>query len=113
MSGKAYAPRFLFALPRARYSVMGGQQAARTLLDLQAAQLRRHGIEADDETLQALHDEIKAGYDEALDIRYAAARLWIDEIVLPLELRPRLVRALEVCALNPTMEELKLGVFQV
>ena len=113
MSGKAYAPRFLFALPSARYSVMGGQQAARTLLDLQAAQLRRQGIEADDETLQALHDEIKEGYDEALDIRYAAARLWIDEIVLPLELRSRLVRALEVCALNPTVEELKLGVFQV
>jgi acetyl-CoA carboxylase carboxyltransferase component len=113
MSGKAFAPRFLFALPSARYSVMGGQQAARTLLDLQAAQLRRRGEEPDDEGLQALYDEIRADYDEALDIRYAAARLWVDEVLLPLELRPRLIRALEACAQNADREELRVGVFQV
>ena len=113
MSGKAYSPRFLFALPSARYSVMGGQQAAKTLLDLQTAQLKRQGIEPDDEALQELYQEIKEGYDEALDIRYAAGRLWIDEIVLPGELRYRLIRALEACAQNPDMDDLKVGVFQV
>ena len=113
MSGKAYAPRFLFALPSARYSVMGGQQAAKTPLDLQTAQLKRQGIEPDDEALQELYQEIKEGYDEALDIRYAAGRLWIDEIVLPGELRYRLIRALEACAQNPDMDDLRVGVFQV
>ncbi len=113
MSGKAYAPRFIFAWPSARYSVMGGQQAAKTILDLQAAQLKKAGQKADDETLQALFEEIKADYDKALNIRYAAARLWVDEVILPQETRYRLVRALEACALNPHQEELKLGVFQV
>src|SRR5690606_7845785 len=113
MSGKAFGPRFLFALPSARFSVMGGQQAAKTLLDIQAAQLRRSGVEPDDETLAELHEKIKAGYEEALDIRYAAARLWIDEILAPHELRGRLIRALDACATAPVSEDFKLGVFQV
>ncbi len=113
MSGKAYAPRFLFALPSARFSVMGGQQAAKTILDIQAAQLKRKGIEPDDDTLAELYERIKAGYDEALDIRYAGARLWIDEIVLPTELRQRLIRALDACAHDVTTQDFRLGVFQV
>ena len=113
MSGKAFAPRFLFALPSARFSVMGGQQAAKTVLDIQAAQLRRSGVEPDDSTLAELHEKIKAGYDEALDIRYAAARLWIDEVLAPGELRRRLIRALDACAAAPIDEHLRLGVFQV
>lgn len=113
MSGKAFAPRFIFAWPSARYSVMGGQQAAKTILDIQAAQLKRAGKKPDDETVQALYEKIKADYDEALDIKYAAARLWVDEVILPLETRERLIRALDACAQNPHMDELKLGVFQV
>lgn len=113
MSGRAYAPRFQFAWPSARYGVMGGQQAARTILDIQAAQLRRRGEEPDDETLQSLYERVKSDYDEALDIRYGAARLWVDEVILPEETRRRLIRALEACARDPVREELKLGVFQV
>jgi 3-methylcrotonyl-CoA carboxylase beta subunit len=113
MSGRAYAPRFLFAWPSARYGVMGGQQAATTILDIQAAQMRRRGEEPDEETLERLYRRIRADYDEALDIRYGAARLWVDEVILPQETRRRLIRALEACARNPESEELKLGVFQV
>lgn len=113
MSGKAFAPRFIFAWPSAKYSVMGGTQAAKTILDIQAAQLKRSGQKPDDEAIAALYEKIKADYDKALDIRYAAARLWIDEIILPLETRDRLIGALELCAQNPHMDELKLGVFQV
>lgn len=113
MSGKAFAPRFLFALPSARYAVMGGQQAAKTILDIQAAQLKRHGVTPDDEQLGELYERIRAGYDEALDIRYAAARLWVDEVVLPAELRPRLVRALRACAGDADPAPMRLGVFQV
>ncbi len=113
MSGKAYAPRFLFALPSARYAVMGGQQAAKTILDIQAAQLARSGAEPDDDTLAALFERIRAGYEQALDIRYGAARLWVDEVVMPLELRGRLIRALEACALDSDPPPLAVGVFQV
>lgn len=113
MSGKAFAPRFIFALPSARYAVMGGQQAASTLLDIQAAQLRRQGREVDGEALDELRREVASRYDEALDIRYAAARLWVDEVVAPRELRDVLIRALEACACAPVAESYPLGVFQV
>lgn len=113
MSGRAYAPRFQFAWPSSRYGVMGGQQAAKTILDIQAAQLRRRGEEVDEETLDTLYARIREDYDEALDIRFGAARLWVDEVILPLETRDRLIRSLEACAQNPVTEELKLGVFQV
>lgn len=113
MSGRAYAPRFLFAWPNARYGVMGGQQAARTILDIQAAQLKRRGEQPDEDTLDSLYQRIRADYDEALDIRYGAARLWVDEVVLPQETRRRLIRALEACAQNRDLEEFKVGVFQV
>ncbi len=113
MSGKAFSPKFLFAWPSAKFSVMGGQQAAKTIMDIQLAQLKRQGKEPDDVELQALFEEISGDYEEALNIRYGAARLWLDEIILPTETRQRLIEALEVCALNPKQEELKLGVFQV
>src|SRR5690606_37277297 len=81
MSGKAFAPRFIFALPSARFAVMGGQQAASTLLDIQAAQLRRQGADVDAEVLEELRREVADRYDAAVDIRYAAARLRFDDAV--------------------------------
>ncbi len=113
MSGKAFAPRFIFALPSARFAVMGGQQAANTLLDIQAAQLKRQGETVDDEALADLRREVSKSYEDALDIRYAAARLWVDEVVAPSELRDAIVRALQACATAPVDEELRIGVFQV
>lgn len=113
MCGKAYGPRLIYAWPSARYSVMGPQQAAKTILDIQVAQLKRRGEAPDDEALAELYERVAADYGRALDIRYAAARLWVDEVILPLETRERLIRALEVCALNPHQETFKLGVFQV
>jgi len=113
MNGKAFAPRFIFAWPSARYAVMSGAAAAKTLLDIQLAALKRSGHEPDDAELKRLYDEVKAKYDTELDPRYAAARLWVDEIVTPDETRDRLIRALEVCARNPRQDELRLGVFQV
>jgi len=113
MNGKAFAPRFIFAWPSARYAVMSGAAAAKTLLDIQLAALKRNGHEPDDDELSRLYDEVKAKYDTELDPRYAAARLWVDEIVTPGETRDRLIRALEVCARNAHQDELRLGVFQV
>ncbi|WP_407570873.1 acyl-CoA carboxylase subunit beta [Deinococcus altitudinis] len=113
MNGKAFAPRFIFAWPSARYAVMSGNAAAKTLMDIQLAALKRSGHEPDDQELKRLYDEVKDKYDSELDPRYAAARLWVDEIIAPGETRDRLIRALEVCAQNSRQEELKLGVFQV
>ena len=113
MSGKAYAPNFIFALPSAHYSVMGGQQAAKTILDIQLAQLKRKGVEPDEEEMLELYNSVKASYDKALDIKYAAARLWVDEVILPSELRYRIIRSLEACAQKEGLEEFKVGVFQV
>ncbi|WP_221088728.1 acyl-CoA carboxylase subunit beta [Deinococcus aquaedulcis] len=113
MNGKAYAPRFLFAWPSAKYAVMSGNAAAKTLLDIQLAALKRAGHQPDDEELQRLYDEVKAKYDTELDPRYAAARLWVDEIIPPNGTRDRLIRALEACAQNPEQDEFRVGVFQV
>ena len=113
MNGKAYAPRFLFAWPSAKYAVMSGNAAAKTLLDIQLAALKRSGHQPDDEELQRLYDEVKSKYDTELDPRYAAARLWVDEIIPPHDTRDRLIRALEACAQNPHQDEFRVGVFQV
>lgn len=113
MNGKAYSPRFIFAWPSAKYAVMSGNAAAKTLLDIQLAALKRAGFDPDDEELQALYEQVKAKYDAELDPRYAAARLWVDEIIPPNDTRDRLIRALEACAGNPHQEELRVGVFQV
>ncbi|MEF2278762.1 acyl-CoA carboxylase subunit beta [Deinococcus sp. YIM 134068] len=113
MNGKAYGPRFLFAWPSAKYAVMSGNAAAKTLLDIQLAALKRAGHDPDDEELARLYEEVKTKYDTELDPRYAAARLWVDEIIPPNDTRERLIRALEACAGNPHQEELRVGVFQV
>ena len=113
MNGKAYAPRFLFAWPSAKYAVMSGNAAAKTLMDIQLAALKRAGTEPDDEDILRLYDEVKSKYDTELDPRYAAARLWVDEIIPPNDTRDRLIRALEACAQNPHQEEFRVGVFQV
>ena len=113
MNGKAFGPRFLFAWPSAKYAVMSGNAAAKTLLDIQLAALKRAGHEPDDEELLRLYDEVKSKYDTELDPRYAAARLWVDEIIKPNDTRERLIRALDVCAGQAKSEEFKVGVFQV
>ncbi len=113
LAGKAYAPRLLFAWPSAKYAVMGGTQAASTLLQLEVAQLKRRGQEPGAEELERLYEEIKSRYDATLDPRYAAARLWVDEIIFPHETRERLIRALEAVSLDDSEEPLRTGVFQV
>ncbi len=113
MNGKAFGPRFLFAWPSAKYAVMSGNAAAKTLLDIQLAALKRSGHEPDDEELMRLYAEVKTKYDTELDPRYAASRLWVDEIIDPNATRERLIRAMEACAGNPHQDDFRVGVFQV
>ena len=79
LCGKAFDPRFIFAWPTARYAVMGGEQAASTLLDITVNALKRGGHEPDAAEMEELRRKVEAGYTEQTDIRYAAARLWVDK----------------------------------
>ncbi len=112
MCGKAYDPRFLFAWPSAKYAVMSGGAAAGTLVEIKVKQLERGGKKLSEEEKKELFDSVKATYDEQMDPRYGAARLWIDKIIDPLDTRATLIEALEACALNPDVPEFKVGVLQ-
>ena len=113
LCGKAFDPRFIFAWPTARYAVMGGDQAAGTLLDIQVQALKRAGKEPDATELAELRDKVKASYDEQTDVRYAAARLWVDAIVRPEQTRTVLLEALAVAIRYDNGLPFRTGVFQV
>ncbi len=112
MCGKAYDPRFLFAWPTARYAVMSGESAAGTLVEIKIKQLERGGKKLSDAEKQVLIDTVKKSYDEQMDPRYGAARLWIDKIIDPMDTRDAVTHALEAAALNPDVPEFNVGVLQ-
>lgn len=113
LCGKAYDPRFIFAWPTCRYAVMGGKQAAKTLLELKVRQLEKKDQKITEEARQQMLESIQATYDHQLDPRYGAARLWVDRIIQPHQTREALQLSLEVAALNPQVPEFKTGVLQV
>ncbi|WP_153798071.1 acyl-CoA carboxylase subunit beta [Foetidibacter luteolus] len=108
MCGKAYDPRFIYAWPSAKIAVMGGDQAAKTLLQIQVA-----GKETTEAEQQALLENIKSRYDKQTTPYYAAARLWVDDIIDPLQTRERISEGIAAANLNPDVEVLKSGVWQV
>jgi 3-methylcrotonyl-CoA carboxylase beta subunit len=112
MCGKAYDPRFVFAWPTAKYAVMSGASAANTLVEIKLKQLERGGKKLSEEDKKKLYDEVKATYDEQMDPRYGAARLWIDKIIDPAETRQAIITALEAASLNPDVPKFSVGVLQ-
>ena len=112
MCGKAYDPRFIFAWPTARYSVMGGSAAANTLAEVKAKQMERSGEVVSEERKQELWQEIKDSFDQAADPRYGAARLWVDGIIDPVDTRNILLTALEACSLNADIAKFNVGIMQ-
>jgi 3-methylcrotonyl-CoA carboxylase beta subunit len=112
MCGKAYDPRFVFAWPTAKYAVMSGDSAAGTLVEIKIRQLERGGQKLSEEEKKQLYESVKRTYDEQMDPRYGAARLWIDKILDPVETRDAITTALEAAALNPEVAEFKVGVLQ-
>jgi acetyl-CoA carboxylase carboxyltransferase component len=113
LCGKAFDPRFIFAWPTAKYAVMGGNQAASTLLDITVSALKRQGKVPDAEELEALRQKVKDAYDAKTDIRYAASRLWIDAILDPGQTREVLIEALQVATRVDEGKVFKTGVLQV
>jgi acetyl-CoA carboxylase carboxyltransferase component len=113
MCGKAFDPRFLFAWPTARYAVMGARQAAATLLDVNIAALKRSGRTPEADELAELRRQVETSYEEQTDIRYAAARGWVDEIIEPADTRAALITALEIATRHTDDEPFRTGVLQV
>ncbi len=113
MCGKAYDPRLIFAWPSAELAVMGGTQAAKVLAQIEASALKAKGETIDEAKEAALFDKIKARYDEQVSPYYAAARLWTDAIVDPLETRNWISMGIEAANHAPIEKQFNLGVIQV
>jgi acetyl-CoA carboxylase carboxyltransferase component len=112
MCGKAYDPRFVFAWPTARYSVMSGESAANTLVEIKLKQLEREGKAVDEAARKELYDSIRATYTGQMKPQYGAARLWIDKIIDPAQTREALAWALAAARCNPVVEKFSVGILQ-
>ncbi len=112
MCGKAYDPRFLFAWPNAKYAVMGADQASDTLFTILKKAAERDSKELDDEELDHLRETVKQGYQEQTDIRYGAARGWIDAIIAPHRTRDVLITTLALVKRTPPPARYHTGVLQ-
>lgn len=112
MCGKAYDPRFIFAWPTAQIAVMGGSQAAKTLLQIQVATLKSKGKEITKEDEEKHLKMITDRYNEQMKPYYAASRLWVDEIIDPAKTREYISMSLESANHAPITKEFKVGVLQ-
>lgn len=113
MCGKAYDPRLIAAWPSAQLAVMGGEQAAKVLFQIKEASLKAQGVEVDEVKKQELLDEITAKYNDETSPFYAAARLWTDGIIDPLDTRKWISMGIEAANHAPIEKQFNLGVIQV
>jgi len=113
MCGKAYDPRFIYAWPTAKIAVMGGEQAAKTLLQIQVASLKAKGKEITPADEEKLLSEIMQRYQTQTSPYYAAARLWVDELIDPVETRTLISEGIAAANHNKDIAGFKSGVLQV
>lgn len=112
MCGKAYDPRLIVAWPSAQIAVMGGIQAAKTLLQIETASLKAKGEQITPEREKELFEKIKARYDRQMSPYYAAARLWIDAIIDPLDTRKVISMGIEMANHSPIEKRFNVGVIR-
>lgn len=113
MCGKAYDPRLIFAWPSAQIAVMGGASASKTLLQIELAKLKKQGKEITKQEEAAFEQKIRQRYEAQTDVRYAAARLWVDAIIDPRDTRTILSQCIEAANNNPEIKPFNPGVIQV
>jgi 3-methylcrotonyl-CoA carboxylase beta subunit len=113
LCGKAYDPRFIVAWPSARYAVMGAAQASDTVFSILARARERGDKKASHEELEELRKKVKASYEEQTDIRYGAARGWVDAIIQPHETREVLIQLLQYTSRPMPHAHFHTGVIQV
>ncbi len=112
MCGKAYDPRLIYAWPSAKIAVMGGAQAAKTLLQIQESALKAKGELITEEEKQKMLKEISNKYDLQTTPYYAASRLWVDGIIDPLETRKVISMGIEAANQSPITRPFNVGVIQ-
>jgi acetyl-CoA carboxylase carboxyltransferase component len=112
MCGKAYDPRLIVAWPSAQIAVMGGSQAAKTLLQIQTSTLKAKGQEITPEEEKALLDKITESYVKQTSPYYAASRLWVDAIIDPLDTRKWISMGIEAANHAPIEKQFNVGVIQ-
>ena len=113
MCGKAYDPRLIFAWPSAELAVMSGNSAAKVLLQIEKASLEKKGQKISKEEETGLFQKIKERYDEQISPYYAAAHLWTDAIIDPLETRKWISMGIEAANQSPPEKAFNMGVLQV
>lgn len=113
MCGKAYDPRLIVAWPSAELAVMSGNSAAKVLLQIETASLKKKGEEITPEVEKELYNRIKARYDRQISPFYAAARIWTDAIIDPLDTRKWISMGIEAANHAPIERPFNLGVIQV
>jgi 3-methylcrotonyl-CoA carboxylase beta subunit len=113
LCGKAYDPRFIVAWPSARYAVMGAAQASDTVFSILARARERGDKKASHEELDELRAKVKQNYEEQTDIRYGAARGWVDAIIQPHETRDVLIKLLQFISRPAPKARFHTGVIQV
>lgn len=113
MCGKAYDPRLIVAWPSAELAVMSGNSAAKVLLQIETASLKKRGEEITPEVEKELFDKIKATYDEQISPYYAASRIWTDAVIDPLDTRKWVSMGIEAANNAPIKKKFNMGVLQV
>ncbi|MBS1572352.1 MAG: acyl-CoA carboxylase subunit beta [Bacteroidetes bacterium] len=113
MCGKAYDPRLIVAWPWADLAVMGGAQASKVLAQIQEATLKKQGKDINEEERNELLDKISKKYQKETEATYAAARLWTDAIINPIDTRKWISMGIEAANHSPILEKFNLGVIQV
>jgi acetyl-CoA carboxylase carboxyltransferase component len=112
MCGKAYDPRFIVAWPNAKIAVMGGEQAARTLAQIQVTSKEKKGEKLSEKDKEEILQRITGKYDSTTSAYFAASRLWVDAIIDPLETRRWISVGIEAANHAPIREDFKLGALQ-
>ena len=113
MCGKAYDPRLIVAWPSAELAVMSGNSAAKVLLQIETASLKKRGEEITPEKEAELFDKIKSRYDAQVSPYYAAARIWTDAVINPLDTRTWISMGIEAADHAPIEKQFNMGVLQV
>lgn len=113
MCGKAYDPRLIVAWPSAELAVMSGNSAAKVLLQIEKASLEKQGQQITPEVEEELYNKIKSRYDQQISPYYAAARLWTDAIIDPLDTRTWISMGIEAADHAPIEKTFNMGVLQV
>ena len=113
MCGKAFDPRLIVAWPSAEMAVMGGAQAAKVLMQIESSALKKKGVKVSEKDQETLFEKIKGRYDMQTQPSYAAARLWTDAIINPLDTRKWISMGIEAANNAPISERFNMGVLQV